>query len=119
MTDNEKAATYIGWRPNQPCKCGLRNPMTGDQYDHYKDAPDMTKPENYMAAVRRKAVEDDLEFEFCRDGDTTTGKDAWYCHVSNLGSVIVEGKDENDLSLAILKALAALYDAGFGERKRP
>jgi hypothetical protein len=62
MTNNEKAATFIGWKPNTPCPykelptdwfskclCGTAEETNlGNLPDHFEPAPDMSKPENYM-----------------------------------------------------------------------
>ena len=68
MTDNEKAATFIGWREGQPCShreqidgsqwgngiqqcflCHCRLPI--DRCFHTDPAPPMADPRNYMKAL--------------------------------------------------------------------
>jgi hypothetical protein len=84
MTENEKAATFIGWK-------------RGDfRYETWPwDAPDMSRPENYMRAVGKL-----LEV-----GRTV-------CFTPKYGVII---HDDHGLNLAEGKdcraALAALYDA--------
>ena len=67
MTDNEKAATFIGWAPAQVCDrsdddgwCQVHNAVC-DQGEHAIVAPDMTDPRNYMRALKtrfREAVKE-------------------------------------------------------------
>jgi hypothetical protein len=81
MTDNEKAATFIGWRP---C-VWIAN-----------SAPDMSDPRNYMKAL--EAIE-------ASDGgmwDRTSVR-RWYFIRSSNG--------KGGMGKTAVQALAALYDA--------
>jgi len=49
MTENEKAATFIGWKPDD-CHCALKPGAHG----HF--CPDMSRPENYMRALETDAI---------------------------------------------------------------
>lgn len=65
MTDNEKAATYMGWvrkeclhnvtevdpRRRNVTKCLLCGCVAGDDCKHFNPAPNMKYPEAYMAAL--------------------------------------------------------------------
>jgi hypothetical protein len=68
MTDNEKAATFIGWKRLQHCEdttwtledeggrcdeCGylVVGPIGAGNRFHDRIAPNMSKPENYMKAL--------------------------------------------------------------------
>ena len=61
MNNNEKAATYIGWKPDQQCgnthsynwwceECGWRPVYPEKFHIHSIPAPDMNLPSNYMKA---------------------------------------------------------------------
>lgn len=102
MTDNEKAATFIGWKPNTLCYlsdndgfCVIHNTMLQFGVGHILAAPNITDPRNYMKALENIAQThphfDDFEAAFVR---TIINRD---------GSEMVT-------------ALAALYDA---EHKSP
>lgn len=64
MTENEKAATFIGWAENKLCN-DCRDPqrlhffgpdviplLRGEHRQHYMDCPEMADPRNYMKALR-------------------------------------------------------------------
>lgn len=70
MTPNQKAATYVGWSPcngQVPCdRLSHEKPIPDSETFHgcsiwTHDAPDMSKPENYMRAVAEMAVPDNWE----------------------------------------------------------
>lgn len=107
MTDNEKAAHFIGWKPFEDmvvCRCT-------EERDYHPvekvaiPAPDMSDPRNYM-----KALEADLE-GWRANIDTPEGlRGIW---LGRQGGVWAYGAGL-DFAAAVVKALAALYDA---ERK--
>ncbi len=58
LTDNEKCATFIGWKRGDGNGhrvgvywCHTCNRYTPDTIAHLNAAPDMSKPENYMRAI--------------------------------------------------------------------
>jgi len=80
MTDNEKAATFIGWKPgmvHRAVSMGITTVSVpcdaDDPRAHPLEAPDMSRPENYMKAAREVYrmlfVEDDARLTaFQRSG---------------------------------------------------
>jgi len=107
MTDNEKAATFVGWRPNAPCTdhpsitrvvatehCTLSAMMVHDVL-----APDMSKPENYM-----RALESLNNYEMSRD-------ERLGCAVAIPDFGHAEGRTFTTMAEAAVAALAALYAA--------
>lgn len=108
MTNNEKAATSIGWRPKTPCfnqsldnescsACGTGIGMVAGPRvpPHYVAAPDMSKPENYMRAL--EGLPRDYEWALFR-GECRIRE------VSRLWAMASRGATP-------AAALAALYDA--------
>jgi hypothetical protein len=136
MTDNEKAATFIGWKPNEKCNLTLVTCMhfdqpwfdreseeskrwvkEGGQYppfaEHPIPAPDMTDPRNYMKAWHGYSA----KFPYRRIVvETNTGiKPTWRFKVW-IEDTIGQGMLTNcypvdDIGVGIVKAIAALYDA--------
>jgi|SRR5579862_3339731 len=114
MNDNEKAATFIGWREgqlgglcrfddsNRVCQLGTKHCY----FDHSKypePAPDMSDPRNYMKAL------DSQMSELVRDYE------GWHCDLTKLwrdeeGTVVVK-RWHKTAGEAVISALAALYDA--------
>ncbi len=112
MTDNEKAATFIGWKPGERCNtegiAWLDCPHKQFKY-HYDGgdtlgvcveiephdipAPDMTDPGNYMKALEKI---DPLKWKWNLARD--------YCIIDDWeGNLEFEGRTP-------VEALAALYD---------
>ena len=90
MTNNEKAATYIGWR--EWCSnfdCWIRHP-----------APDMTRPENYMRALEMLPAS--LTWTMGRDP-----RGGYYCRIMGSMYGVQDTKGEG---INPVEALAALYD---------
>lgn len=109
LTDNEKAATYIGWVPNTPCterhvEWFTRCPCGSDaepEQPHNKACPVMNWPENYMRAFE-EASEPSLFWDL----------GYWYCHlytgtVPNRYKIVGTG---NTVSEAVFSALVILYN---------
>lgn len=106
LNENEKAATYIGWKPGQPSDCRFddsdrycRNGTEHCYIDHAiatKAAPDMSRPDNYMRALDREMC------ELSRDYD------GWQLDLARLKAPAIWYSTAGE---AIIKALAALYDA--------
>lgn len=108
MTDNEKAATFIGWSPTDWCKAihwhyeqgfavcetcdfnsqkkQIRHPMP----EHRSPAPDMADPRNYMKALENLAQ---------------AGKDSGSMEAALTRTIVNRDGGE------IVAWLAALYDA--------
>jgi hypothetical protein len=119
MTDNEKAATFIGWREGTMCKAP-KKPVDDREFgdvwcpscnevfgcgDHDVVCPDMSDPRNYM-----KALTDDKSFAslaLTRDWHN----EGWRCelHINNWTPAIQ--RDRKTAGEAVVAALAALYDA--------
>lgn len=130
MTENEKAATFIGWKsedrcndflvqyasdPIWKCRSGHEFPKPrgrwkgGNTHEHSISAPDMSRPENYMQAL--DAIE----------GYTLVRDEAGY------SCALYDGKrrlkyeppicNRPTLAQAVTEALAALYDAEPEETK--
>lgn len=96
MTENEKAATFIGWLPHitaghrePPCDCTA--------------APDMSDPRNYMKALIATAKDYYVEIV---PNDEVDGR-VWV-KIYRGGEPKIEGDQP-------IKALAALYDAEHSE----
>jgi hypothetical protein len=109
MTDDEKAATFIGWDLNQLCVapmkpidgcadwwCAVCNYAGGSRHD--TKCPDMSKPENYMRALE------------ARDWYSLDKGDNFRCAVAS-GDDLISRYSKNSMAAAIVEALAALYDA--------
>jgi hypothetical protein len=99
----EKAATFVGWKPNDPCVGGI---ISYDGYcihgnygtcDQFQSAPDMQIPNNYMGAILGV-----LNFEITRDDDLFTV-------FLDDGDLQVMKLSDN-LSTAAISALAMLHD---------
>ena len=98
MTDNEKAATFIGWTDGE-FTCIYHEPCPSDCRERKRKplgAPDMSKPENYMRALNALPVE--LTWMIYRDaeGDHET-------RIDRFKPTVIIGRTP-------LEALAALYD---------
>lgn len=113
MTDNEKAATFIGWKPDQPCQhrelnpvemwgngiracfgCGCLIPVNQAHCTHIDKAPFMGIPENYMRTVEHSRVQ-------------------WRISLSKNGIHYACGRADSDffsMGETAVQALAALYD---------
>lgn len=117
MTDNEKAATFIGWKPEQPCTsrthrigfriscefCAFNRHASeselrtdGAGHAHFLPPPDMRDPRNYMAALEDAQPKDER-----REG-----------MLASLSRTIW-----NHDPREIVDYLAALYDAEHPEEK--
>ncbi len=115
MTDNEKAATFIGWGPclDQRWKavemgyfeclgCHRREPEWNMVH---RAAPDMTDPRNYM-----KALEALLPHGFEISFEHAYGH--FECCIERAPSVIADWSGAGStIGHAVSEALAALYDA--------
>lgn len=113
MTENEKAATFLGWKAGSICSghrafctCGF-----GHNQPLLIRSPDMTDPRNYMKALQAAAGR--IPFVWiCIDGNG-----AGSCHIEACAPEIVHQSaptimcEGDDLALEVIKALAALYDA--------
>lgn len=132
MTDNEKAATFIGWKPDcRGCEKSWEhldyfNGRKSNEIRHH-DAPDMSRPDNYMKAL--EAVRDkgyvwalggqpEWLVQASRDrhpdgrGDERIHTVAfWGYRHENLAKEAYGNSDDGNAAKAIGKALAALYDA--------
>jgi len=94
MTENEKAATFIGWKPDD-CHCALKPGAHG----HF--CPDMSRPENYMRALTcGRMVSWGLKYDASRDGLICELRSARDAEIQVAGSS----------SHVVVLALAALYD---------
>ena len=120
MNDNEKAASFIGWRecPNPEhnwiysCDSHLFHCYGCGREDSifariHLPAPDMNKPENYMRALEASGRQFAVERKYPATRDkglayaceiTTNGHDAFACWYQTAAQ-------------AVVKALASLYDA--------
>jgi hypothetical protein len=133
MTENEKAATFIGWQPGQRCegvplpasvcwRCSSCGYEYGPFYSgaHSTPAPDMSDPRNYMKALEMVRVEGEYYPEIYTNGigwlarfgkvigpDFEDGSPFAICRIA---------KSHADLGSAVTRALAALYDARASER---
>lgn len=106
MTDNEKAATFIGWAPKTPCPPDI----TDVPLDDYLAAPDMTDPRNYMKALKAIGNED-YGFSFwCCEWDIWTLTISATTPFPNLDSDVVNVRGVSPADAAI-KALACMYDS--------
>lgn len=120
MTDNEKAATFIGWREGAVYTECTHVTVDNVEYGcptciHSHPAPNMTRPENYMRAweaVHSGDLYADVCFGTCaegyfvRVGDDYTAKGIDDEHYDQPIEV-----SERTLGEAMVSALAALYDA--------
>jgi threonine synthase len=110
MTDNEKAATFIGWE-------GLRTKIL--------PAPDMANPSNYMKAleaVRRRGY----TWEFGGEAEhliRTSDSRIYTTAIWGMGrpdlvkEVYGDSRINGDAASAVVAALAALYDAENQEKE--
>jgi hypothetical protein len=122
MTDNEKAATFIGWQVRDHKYVGseggggtlFRVPTCdacGEYRTYHDKAPDMTDPRNYMKALATAAS--DVPFVWICVDPNGGGS----CHIEAMAQdikflkapdIMAEG---DNLGEQVVKALAALYDA--------
>ena len=103
MTENEKASTFIGWKPKTWCKkCEMIDANKHAELaakfkvGHYVPAPDMTLPNNYM-----KALEAMDRWAASNTGRKRPTSSSWYVERDGI---------EIDRPTPVA-ALAALYDA--------
>lgn len=98
MTENEKAATFIGWRPGEVCESEMGCPEWDmDQSsvfhrDHLVAAPDMSDPRNYTKAL----------------------EGLWWERAMNGRWKVLRSGKAHGFGHTPQKALAALYDAERG-----
>jgi hypothetical protein len=103
VTDNEKAATFIGWKPElEPAQPSYPNLKLYHPYRGYMPAPDMSDPRNYMKALE----ESNVHYQIRGGPDKQWDRQVWLQRNDN--SVEIE-------RFTVVEALAALYDA---ENKR-
>jgi hypothetical protein len=134
MTDNEKAATYLDWKPETKCTAPCK-PVDDHEFgdvwcpvckevfgcgNHDVKCPDMSKPENYMRALEvLLSVPHPMSWptyvDFpCPARDNGKYIAPWGCtirhryHVRGFGTILGE---------AAINALAALYDAEHPQEK--
>jgi len=105
MTNNEKAATFIGWRHKECSICETAwSPETVQISVHMPmcsvRAPDMSKPENYMRALQ--ALPADLMWNL--------GIDPYGYPYCNIMSRMYGVQDTRGRGHSVMDALAALYD---------
>jgi hypothetical protein len=125
MTNNEKAATFIGWEPNSENQAEIGTLCQGHAgqvvetgtalgamrvrckhgqiWAHIveSDAPDMARPDNYMKALQAIAGRmQELELH-CRDNGREWGLSLNDCDPISYHATVGD---------AVLAALAALYD---------
>ena len=145
MTANDKAATYLGWNPNRcdgMCKgwwdgswvcdlCGQdghgwSTPANGPDHSHLRiehkpaKAPDMSKPENYMRALET-LNSGDIPGPSIEGGEGTWEVTFYLGHTIENSDGSLSARlirvEESTFSDAIVKALAALWDAEHEESK--
>ena len=118
LTDNEKAATFIGWKPDKRCGRAIWLLLEGcpdcdywgDLGEHDVPCPLMSLPKNYMRAL--ETLPDNRWPDMCLHENRH-----WHCSIWNqwdndIGShAIYWGGDGETCGEAVVKALAALYDA--------
>jgi hypothetical protein len=102
LTDNQKSATFIGWVP------GVHGTLS----------PDMADPRNYMKALEALETRGyDYQINFHRPSEhldvaishyIQIGHGYW--HDGGIKDILGDG-DGATLAAAVVKALAALYDA--------
>lgn len=126
MTDNEKAATFIGWKPDQTCVYPTEHRRDDFYWDYlgevqlafcrhcrlpfeHRTAPDMRKPENYMKALVEVAAQGHLVVltnkAWERHWAITI---SWHESASETATIERDGGSPSDV---VIKALAAVYDA--------
>lgn len=110
MTENEKAATYIGWKPKTWCgECEIigknkhADLKAKFNLGHYVPAPDMSLPNNYMKALEGLPPEWGWTVNRGPRGNFTVR--IWD---------VMYGKGESCRSA--VEALAALWDAENGSK---
>ena len=111
MTDNEKAATFIGWSPT-PTNRGycLAATVRSQSSCFIAEAPDMSKPQNYMRAL--EALPDNRWPDMCLHENRHWRCSIWSQWNNDIGShAIYWGGDGETCGEAVVKALVALYDA--------
>lgn len=128
MTDNEKAATFIGWREGQPCShreqidgsqwgngiqqcflCHCRLPI--DRCFHTDPAPPMADPRNYMKALEiagRKFEWFQIQYQ---GGDSYWVTIGGYLDYDGSPYDYKSMADGKSTAEAVIATLAALYDA--------
>lgn len=145
MTDNEKAATFIGWKPDAKCHIGLAtcshidqpwfDPETEDSKrwlkvggehppfaEHSISAPDMADPRNYMkafAAISARGLYVYIHIYKAVGGPHYTGvwiKPEWKEADGEDGPDAIGRAMNADAGVAAIEALAAFYDA---ESRKP
>lgn len=119
MTDNEKAATFIGWKPGQRCGgCDARmmdhgfeniDAETGEPFGraHTIDAPDMSDPRNYMKALEGLSERGWLWF-VANHADGKIQMKIWKPAHHPTADQAAQLKPAREV---VVVALAALYDA--------
>ena len=118
LTNNEKAATFIGWKSPRLCRGTKRDRICGTHQrgdEHHIAgtnlfAPDMRKPGNYMRAL--EALPDNRWPDMCLHENRHWRCSIWNQWNNDIGShAIYWGGDGETCGEAVVKALAALYDA--------
>ena len=106
MTNNEKSATFIGWKPYE--QDFVHGAIWRDE-DGIR-APDMSKPENYMRALVEQIVSLEHDYE------------GWHCSLARLmpedSKVPVIPDWHETAGQAVISAFARLYDAENGTNER-
>jgi len=121
MTDNEKAATFIGWEPDavdRICEvCGARKSQVEQKWQDGHifgnggtlSAPDMSDPRNYMKALEAINAAGHWFPEIMTNGI------GWLFRFGRMHAEIVPiiniAKSHKEHGQAATLALAALYDA--------
>lgn len=130
MSDNEKAATFIGWDVGQPCDYPLK-PISGPddmfcfecnipaQDIHYKPAPDMSDPRNYMKAIEAIRIRgyvvsfggDPEWYKELRPNHRSFSMAIWGYRDNLVHETYDPRTGADDLAGSVIGTLAALYDA--------
>jgi len=127
LTDNEKAARFIGWKPEQRTKnfchvCAQRvtpsnpKPWSFDECHHQTliPAPDMKMPENIIKALKYLQSRSDGYLGFGNGWRLTYNYD-WHTDYSLEDPAPsprdIWGETKDTLEEAVLSTLVALYDA--------
>jgi hypothetical protein len=111
MTANEKAATFIGWKPGMTCKEALdfSNSKRGM---HWHEAPDMSRPENYMKVLEALRNRGFIWVMVYANANGDHGieirlKEPFSSHSHR---TVVDYHGANDMGRAMIAAFAKLYD---------
>ena len=113
MTDNDKAATYIGWKEGEKCqrrhnefmdRCSCGADVELDER-HDAAAPDMADPRNYMKAL------EGLPAAYQYDVARRDGKTVCMIWRSDRSDNDIECRQYIHEASVPVAALAALYDA--------